>query len=125
MSKPPPVLNNGVETALGRVAYEREEPAGSAGQRREHGGTAAELAARRLYLSRRARGVHQLAPRGPRLAGTAVLYDQTHHMVNLFKFGHDFIGRSALEAIDPAAQRRKVTLAWNSSDVGALLASPV
>ena len=41
------------------------------------------------------------------------------------KFDHDFIGRSALEAIDPAAQRRKVTLAWNASDVGALLASAV
>ena len=41
------------------------------------------------------------------------------------KFDHDFIGRSALEAIDPAVQRRKVTLAWNASDVAALLASPV
>jgi vanillate/3-O-methylgallate O-demethylase len=41
------------------------------------------------------------------------------------KFDHDFIGRSALEAIDPAAQRRKVTLAWNSEDVAKLLASPV
>ena len=33
------------------------------------------------------------------------------------KFDHDFIGRDALEAIDPAAQRRKVTLAWNAEDV--------
>jgi vanillate/3-O-methylgallate O-demethylase len=41
------------------------------------------------------------------------------------KFDHDFIGRSALEAIDPAAQRRKVTLAWNAEDVAKLLASPV
>ncbi|MGA9832488.1 MAG: hypothetical protein WBQ71_15335 [Trebonia sp.] len=41
------------------------------------------------------------------------------------KFDHDFIGRDALEAIDPAAQRRKVTLAWNAEDVAALLASPV
>jgi len=41
------------------------------------------------------------------------------------KFDHDFIGRSALEAIDPAAQRRKVTLAWNPEDAGRLLASPV
>ena len=41
------------------------------------------------------------------------------------KFDHDFIGRSALEAIDPAVQRRKVTLAWNASDVAALLAAPV
>jgi vanillate/3-O-methylgallate O-demethylase len=41
------------------------------------------------------------------------------------KFDHDFIGRSALEAIDPGAQRRKVTLAWNAEDVAKLLASPV
>lgn len=32
------------------------------------------------------------------------------------RFGHDFIGGAALEAIDPAAQRRKVTLAWNAED---------
>jgi vanillate/3-O-methylgallate O-demethylase len=41
------------------------------------------------------------------------------------KFDHDFVGRSALEAIDPATQRRKVTLAWNAQDVATLLASPV
>jgi vanillate/3-O-methylgallate O-demethylase len=41
------------------------------------------------------------------------------------KFDHDFIGRDALEAIDPAAQRRKVTLAWHAEDVGKLLAAPV
>jgi Glycine cleavage system T protein (aminomethyltransferase) len=33
------------------------------------------------------------------------------------KFDHDFIGRDALEKIDPSTQRRKVTLAWNSDDV--------
>jgi len=33
------------------------------------------------------------------------------------KFDHDFIGRDALEKIDPATQRKKVTLAWNSEDV--------
>ena len=32
------------------------------------------------------------------------------------KFDHDFIGRDALAAIDGAAQRRKVTLAWNATD---------
>lgn len=37
------------------------------------------------------------------------------------KFDHDFVGRSALEAIDPAAQRRKVTLAWNAKDVAKIL----
>lgn len=41
------------------------------------------------------------------------------------KFDHDFIGRSALEAIEPERQRRKVTLAWNAEDVAKLLASPV
>ncbi|MBA2810938.1 aminomethyl transferase family protein [Streptomyces sp. KM273126] len=41
------------------------------------------------------------------------------------KFDHDFVGRSALEAIDPATQRRKVTLAWNAEDVAELLASPL
>ena len=41
------------------------------------------------------------------------------------KFDHDFVGRSALEAIEPEKQRRKVTLAWNADDVAKLLASPV
>jgi len=41
------------------------------------------------------------------------------------KFDHDFIGRDALEAVDGAAQRRKVTLAWNTEDLGKLLASPL
>ncbi len=39
------------------------------------------------------------------------------------KFDHDFIGREALEAMDPAAQRRKVTLAWNPEDLGRLFTS--
>jgi len=37
------------------------------------------------------------------------------------KFDHDFVGRDALEAIDPATQRRKVTLAWNDEDLTKLL----
>lgn len=41
------------------------------------------------------------------------------------KFDHDFVGRDALAAVDPAEQRRKVTLAWNAEDVARLLASPV
>ena len=41
------------------------------------------------------------------------------------KFDHDFIGRDALEALDKDSQRRKVTLEWNSEDLGKLLASPV
>jgi vanillate/3-O-methylgallate O-demethylase len=41
------------------------------------------------------------------------------------KFDHDFIGRDALAAIDPATQRRKVTLEWNAEDLGKLLAAPL
>jgi vanillate/3-O-methylgallate O-demethylase len=44
---------------------------------------------------------------------------------NFVKFDHDFIGRDALEAIDKDAQRRKVTLEWNSDDLATLLSSPV
>ncbi|EMR00355.1 vanillate/3-O-methylgallate O-demethylase [Paeniglutamicibacter gangotriensis] len=39
------------------------------------------------------------------------------------KFDHDFIGREALEKIDPASQRKKVTLAWNAEDLGTILSS--
>ena len=39
------------------------------------------------------------------------------------KFDHDFIGRDALEKIDPATQRKKVTLAWNADDVTKIFAS--
>ncbi len=42
------------------------------------------------------------------------------HMV---KFDHDFIGRDALEKIDPEAQRRKVTLAWAAEDMVKIIAS--
>ncbi len=67
------------------------------------------------------------------LAGSFVSADITDYYTNpwelgygsFVKFDHDFIGRDALEAIDPAAQRRKVTLAWNADDVAELLASPV
>jgi vanillate/3-O-methylgallate O-demethylase len=41
------------------------------------------------------------------------------------KFDHDFVGRDALAAVEPAEQRRKVTLAWNAEDVARLLASPI
>jgi vanillate/3-O-methylgallate O-demethylase len=39
------------------------------------------------------------------------------------KFDHDFIGRDALEKIDPSKQRKKVTLAWNAEDMGKIFAS--
>ncbi|MCU1437595.1 MAG: glycine cleavage system protein [Naasia sp.] len=35
----------------------------------------------------------------------------------LIKFDHDFIGRDSLEALNPAEQRRKLTLAWNADDL--------
>ncbi|WP_350351656.1 aminomethyl transferase family protein [Microbacterium sp. A8/3-1] len=39
------------------------------------------------------------------------------------KFDHDFIGRSALERVDVEAQRKKVTLAWNTEDLGKIFTS--
>jgi glycine cleavage system aminomethyltransferase T len=39
------------------------------------------------------------------------------------KLDHDFVGREALEALDPSAQRRKVTLVWDADDVAAAIAS--
>lgn len=41
------------------------------------------------------------------------------------KFDHDFIGREALEAINPAEQRRKVTLEWNADDLKEIISSPL
>jgi vanillate/3-O-methylgallate O-demethylase len=35
----------------------------------------------------------------------------------MVKFDHDFIGRDALEQIDPETQRKKVTLAWEPDDI--------
>jgi len=42
---------------------------------------------------------------------------------NFIKFDHDFIGRSALEKMDPGAEPKKVTFAWNSADLTAIFAS--
>jgi vanillate/3-O-methylgallate O-demethylase len=39
------------------------------------------------------------------------------------KFDHDFHGREALETIDPATQRKKVTLAWHADDVKKIVGS--
>jgi len=39
------------------------------------------------------------------------------------KFDHDFIGRDALEKVDPSSQRKKVTLAWNAEDLAKVWAS--
>lgn len=39
------------------------------------------------------------------------------------KFDHDFHGREALEELDPAQQRQKVTLAWNPEDMTKIMGS--
>lgn len=39
------------------------------------------------------------------------------------KFDHDFHGREVIEALDPAKQRKKVTLAWNPEDMAKITAS--
>ena len=65
------------------------------------------------------------------LAGSFVSDDIEDYYLNPFelgyghmvKFDHDFHGREALEQVDPDAQRKKVTLAWNSEDVTELFAS--
>ena len=42
---------------------------------------------------------------------------------SFIKFDHDFIGRDALETMDPSNQRHKVTLEWNGEDVARILSS--
>ena len=42
---------------------------------------------------------------------------------NFVKFDHDFHGREALEQLDPAKQRKKVTLAWHPEDMAKIMAS--
>ncbi len=39
------------------------------------------------------------------------------------KFDHDFIGADALKKIDPAAQRKKVTLEWSADDMKKIVGS--
>jgi vanillate/3-O-methylgallate O-demethylase len=65
------------------------------------------------------------------LAGSFVSDDIEDYYLNPFelgygafvKFDHDFIGREALEQIDPETQRTKVTLAWNNDDMSEIFAS--
>ncbi len=65
------------------------------------------------------------------VAGSYVPDDVEGYYLNPFELGygpfirfdHDFHGREALEALDPEAQRKKVTLAWNSDDVAEIIAS--
>ncbi len=42
---------------------------------------------------------------------------------NFIRFDHDFIGRSALEKMDPKSQLKKVTFAWNTEDLTRIFAS--
>lgn len=39
------------------------------------------------------------------------------------KFDHDFIGSDALQKVDPAVQRKKVTLEWNKEDIQKIVSS--
>ncbi len=65
------------------------------------------------------------------LAGSFVSDDIEDYYLNpwelgygqFVKFDHDFIGRDALEQVDPETQRKKVTLAWEGEDVARLYAS--
>ena len=65
------------------------------------------------------------------LAGSFVSDDIEDYYLNPFelgyghmvKFDHDFIGREALEQIEPEAQRKKVTLAWEAEDIAKVYAS--
>ena len=65
------------------------------------------------------------------LAGSFVSDDIEDYYLNpwelgygpFVKFDHDFIGRDALEQVDPDAQRKKVTLAWEGEDVAKIFAS--
>jgi len=65
------------------------------------------------------------------LAGSFVSDDIEDYYLNPFelgyshmvKFDHDFIGREALEQIDPETQRKKVTLAWEAEDITKVFAS--
>ena len=65
------------------------------------------------------------------LAGSFVSDDIEDYYLNpwelgygqFVKFDHDFIGRDALERIDPDTQRKKVTLAWDDEDLTRILSS--
>jgi len=42
---------------------------------------------------------------------------------HMLKFDHDFVGAEALQKMDPARQKKKVTLAWNAEDSAKIFAS--
>jgi vanillate/3-O-methylgallate O-demethylase len=89
-----------------------------------------------IYTGEELRGYREwLAPNSYEannaLAGSFVSDDIEDYYVNPFelgyahmvKFDHDFIGRDALEQIDPETQRKKVTLAWEADDVAQIFDS--
>jgi vanillate/3-O-methylgallate O-demethylase len=89
-----------------------------------------------IYTGEELRGYREwLAPNSYEannaLAGSFVSDDIEDYYLNPFelgyahmvKFDHDFIGRDALEQIDPATQRKKVTLAWEADDVAQIFDS--
>jgi vanillate/3-O-methylgallate O-demethylase len=65
------------------------------------------------------------------LAGSFVSDDIEDYYLNpwemgygqFVRFDHDFIGREALEQVDPETQRKKVTLAWEGEDIAKVYAS--
>jgi vanillate/3-O-methylgallate O-demethylase len=65
------------------------------------------------------------------LAGSFVSEDIEDYYLNpyelgyghMVKFDHDFIGRDALERLDPDVQRKKVTLEWSNEDMAEIFAS--
>jgi vanillate/3-O-methylgallate O-demethylase len=67
------------------------------------------------------------------LAGSFVSADIADYYLNpwelgygsFVKFDHDFIGRDALAQLDPAQQRKKVTLAWNDEDLAKILTTVI
>lgn len=68
---------------------------------------------------------------GGSIGGSFVSGDITDYYLTPYELGygpfvtfdHDFIGRAALERMDTASQRRKVTLAWYGEDVAKVFAS--
>lgn len=74
---------------------------------------------------------HSYEGKGGSIAGSFVSDSIADYSLNpyelgygpLIKFDHDFIGREALEGVDPSSQRRKVTLAWNGDDAAHVFAS--
>jgi vanillate/3-O-methylgallate O-demethylase len=89
-----------------------------------------------IYTGEELRGYREWLPAGGyeatnALAGSFVSDDIEDHYLNpwelgygqFVKFDHDFIGREALEQIEPEEQRKKVTLAWHGEDVTKIFAS--